>query len=222
MNIEENYIRKKEELIMTILAVSGLNLNSQKKTKSNNVNNQFNRISHSNIQMKDSVSFGSIPDKAPSKALTIVKELFTNLSAKPDAMFLKKDLMKLQQSTETAVAKIKEDLSSFHDLTLSSYSLEVDTLNKTSIYGNFRDKEFCFQQFDSNNNFMKSLNINPRTEYVTTTVITETTKPLIQKSFYSFDGSIKEAQIIKFTNSKMNKVNQKIQTVPCSHIKSRL
>ena len=207
---------------MTILAVNGLNLNSQKKTKSNTANNQFNRISHPNVQMKDSVSFGSIPTKTPSKALTIVKELFTNLSDKPDDMFLKKDLMKLQKSTEKAVAKIKENLTSFQELKLSTHPLEIDTLGKTKIYANIRNEELCFQQISAHGEVLKELNINPSAGYVKTTAIIEATKPLSQKSFYSFDGSIKEAQIIKFTNSKMNEVNQKIQTVPCSHIQSRL
>lgn len=200
---------------MAIASISGLNL--QNKAKTSNTTISFRSVSNSGVSMKDTVSFGSNTSEAPQKALKIVKEIFADLNVKPDDCWVKNDLKKLKDSAEKAVTKIKENLPSLQELELTHYPQEVATLGKTKIYANIIDHELSFHQFKSDGGLLKALYINPMKGYVETTAKTSSKNPLLKQSFYSFNGAVKEAQIIKYGSSKKDSIITLIKTEPCSH-----
>ena len=168
---------------MAILPINGINLTTRSKSNSNTATMPFMGILHSNVQAKDTVSFGNIEQEACPKALAMVKEIFTSLTADPKKhRSIDEELKTFCEDAKNVANIIIEKLPLFDELKLTKYKQEFGSLGNTKIYSFKRGSSIYFEQFDLNGKFSKSLDIDSGLRAVSIRVETPADKYLLKKA----------------------------------------
>lgn len=194
---------------MSIQAISGLSFKSNNKNKTTNVSTPLRM---SNIQMKDTVSFGNTQLDARQTAFKIVKEIFIELTpANPNEYSaIEKETDKFFKAATNIVVKVKDNLATFSKAKLPRNRLKKYELGNTQISAGNRDGEITFHEYTyiNDDKFLKTLEINPAKNTVKITVEIPAENPLVKKAEGVFNCKNKSvemmAKILQYKNSKMN------------------
>lgn len=192
---------------MAILPVNGLNFNSSNKTKSSNLTVPFSGITHSNVQMKDTVSFGNIEEAASQKTVKVIKEIFTELTEDPNVCrSVDEEFITFGKKMINVFDKIcTELLPSLKELELFPHSLEIGQLEDTVIQArNHSGGTFIQQIRAKDGKFLNTLHIDPSRKSVDVTTDTVAEKTLWKQAFYDIGDKNFQVKITRFTNSRQN------------------
>lgn len=211
---------------MKVAAINGLRVYSQNRSKANNSTASY--MSHSDVAMKDTVSFGNIEEtslqratKTFKNALKVAKQIFISLNDDPNvSRSIDEESMTFRKTVASAMERIKQEILPLKDdLDLFRCSGRFDTLGDAGIYvSNDKINGFYVEQCTDGGILLKGLEIKPNENTVRITVETQAKKPLIKTALCRIDEpGVFETKVIRYKDVRRRR-NEILESKTVGHI----